>query len=158
MTSVTSLIRFPMPLKLELEQMIYIIALIHPAWLCSDQRGWWLQEALCLTLFPCCTTVAAAASSAIMKGHWSAGPSLVPATFTPVSPSLWTRHHPSMVAPHFSDPSSTCHQDNSLNKGHVKARSCVCVLFQTYHQHRKMSSCRSVAGERSDFISCWIAS
>lgn len=49
--------------------------------LLGTDRGWRLQGALCLTLFPCCTTVAAATSSAIMKGHRSAGPSLEPATF-----------------------------------------------------------------------------
>lgn len=42
-----------------------------------------LLDALCLRLFPCCTTVGAAASSAIMKGHWSVEPS-----FTPTQPSL----------------------------------------------------------------------
>lgn len=36
-----------------------------------------IQDALCSTLFPCCTTVGAEASSAIMKGHWSAGPHLL---------------------------------------------------------------------------------
>lgn len=43
-------------------------------WLSAWQR----QDALCLTLFPCCTTVGDAASSAIMKGHQSAEPDILP--------------------------------------------------------------------------------
>lgn len=92
--------------------------------------GGQLQDALCLTLFPCCTTVGAAASSAIMKGHRSAGPSLHPSPLT---------RHPALPPNNTPQPSAnclcsccsppSCHQGDYFNKGNVKGRRGVCVLF-----------------------------
>lgn len=65
---------------------------------CSRSATWQLRDALCLTLFPCCTTVAAATSSAIMKGHRSAGPSPFTATFTWACPASEQGKHIQMAA------------------------------------------------------------
>lgn len=111
-----------------------------------------LQDALCSTLFPCCTTVAAATSSAIMKGHRSAGPSptsckLHPFPVLPLSKAPRPDGDTSCFSPLYP----ACRQDGCFNKGYIESKcGCLCVIPSSAAlvmdcEGWKMAACRSKA-------------